>query len=71
VPDDIGALISAISAALDDPAGLRRVAQLVQARVKAEFSLPAMVDGGQRPIAKRLRCENSRNSHNQIFPFVY
>ena len=45
-PDDIGALINAISAALDDPAGLRRVAQLVQARVKAEFSLPAMVDGG-------------------------
>ena len=45
-PDDIGALIDAISAALDDPAGLRRVAQLVQARVKAEFSLPAMVDGG-------------------------
>jgi hypothetical protein len=27
-------------------AGLKRVAQLVKARVHAEFSLPAMVDGG-------------------------
>ena len=45
-PDDIGALIGAISSALDNPAGLRRVAQLVKARVQAEFSLPAMIDGG-------------------------
>jgi glycosyltransferase involved in cell wall biosynthesis len=45
-PDDIGALIHAISATLDNPAGLKRVAQLVQARVRAEFSLAAMVDGG-------------------------
>jgi glycosyltransferase involved in cell wall biosynthesis len=45
-PDDIGALIGAISSALDNPAGLRRVAQMLQARVQAEFSLPAMVDGG-------------------------
>jgi glycosyltransferase involved in cell wall biosynthesis len=45
-PDDIGALINAISGALDDPAGLKRVAQLVKARVRAEFSLSAMVDGG-------------------------
>jgi len=45
-PDDIGALIGAIGAALDNPAGLRRVAQLVKERVQTEFSLPAMVDGG-------------------------
>ena len=45
-PDDIGALINAISTALDDPAGLKRIAQQVKARVQAEFSLPAMVDGG-------------------------
>jgi len=45
-PDDIGALINAISAALDDPAARKRFAQQVKARVQAEFSLPAMVDGG-------------------------
>jgi glycosyltransferase involved in cell wall biosynthesis len=45
-PDDIGALIKAINRALDFPAGLRHVARLVQARVQAEFSLAAMVDGG-------------------------
>jgi glycosyltransferase involved in cell wall biosynthesis len=45
-PDDIGALIGAIGAALDNPKGLARVAQLVKARVQTEFSLPAMVDGG-------------------------
>jgi glycosyltransferase involved in cell wall biosynthesis len=44
--DDIGALIGAIGGALDNPADLRRVAQLVKARVQTEFSLPAMVDGG-------------------------
>jgi glycosyltransferase involved in cell wall biosynthesis len=45
-PDDIGALIGAINRALDFPAGLKQVARSVQARVRAEFSLPAMVDGG-------------------------
>jgi glycosyltransferase involved in cell wall biosynthesis len=45
-PDDIGALVNAISRALDFPAELQKVARLVQARVRAEFSLPAMIDGG-------------------------
>lgn len=45
-PDDIGALINAINRALDYPAELKQVARSVQARVRAEFSLPAMVDGG-------------------------
>jgi glycosyltransferase involved in cell wall biosynthesis len=45
-PDDIGALIGAINRALDFPAGLKQVTRSVQARVRAEFSLPAMVDGG-------------------------
>jgi glycosyltransferase involved in cell wall biosynthesis len=45
-PDDIGALVNAINRALDFPAELKNVARLVQARVQAEFSLPAMVDGG-------------------------
>jgi glycosyltransferase involved in cell wall biosynthesis len=45
-PDDIDALINAITAALDDPATMTCVAQQIKARVRAEFSLPAMVDGG-------------------------
>jgi len=45
-PDDIGALVNAINRALDFPAELKNVARLVQARVQAEFSLRAMVDGG-------------------------
>jgi glycosyltransferase involved in cell wall biosynthesis len=45
-PDDIDALINAITTALDDPATMTCVAQQIKARVRAEFSLPAMVDGG-------------------------
>jgi glycosyltransferase involved in cell wall biosynthesis len=45
-PDDIAALIDAINRALDFPAVLKQIARSVQARVRAEFSLPAMVDGG-------------------------
>ena len=46
-PDkDHSALIGAINRALDFPAGLKQVTRSVQARVRAEFSLPAMVDGG-------------------------
>jgi glycosyltransferase involved in cell wall biosynthesis len=45
-PDDIGALVGAIGAALDGPAQVRRVAQLVKARVHSEFSSTTMVDGG-------------------------
>jgi glycosyltransferase involved in cell wall biosynthesis len=45
-PDDIGALIGAINRALDFPAGLEQATRSVQARVRAEFSLSAMVDCG-------------------------
>jgi glycosyltransferase involved in cell wall biosynthesis len=45
-PDDFGALADALRRALDGPTELRRIAQSVRARVKAEFSLAAMVDGG-------------------------
>jgi glycosyltransferase involved in cell wall biosynthesis len=44
--DNLNALIGAIGAALDDPGTTRRIAQEVQTRVRAEFSLSAMVDGG-------------------------
>jgi glycosyltransferase involved in cell wall biosynthesis len=46
VPDDVHALARAIGAALDTPGQVRRVAQLVKSRVRSEFSLAAMIDGG-------------------------
>ena len=45
-PDEVGALAGAIARALDAPVELRRIAQSVKARVQAEFSLSAMIDGG-------------------------
>jgi len=44
--DDLDALTGAIGAALDAPGKLKRVAQLVRARVRSDFSISAMVDGG-------------------------
>jgi len=45
-PNDAHALAAAIGAALDAPAQIKHVAQVVKARVHSEFSLPAMVEGG-------------------------
>ena len=44
--NDVRALARAIGAALDTPGQIKRVAQLVKSRVRSEFSLAAMVDGG-------------------------
>jgi glycosyltransferase involved in cell wall biosynthesis len=44
--ENVAALAAAITAALDDPEQLRRTAQAVTARVRDEFSVNAMVDGG-------------------------
>jgi glycosyltransferase involved in cell wall biosynthesis len=43
-PDDIAALNSAITAAIDDPDEMQRVAQLLKTRVRSEFSLSTMVE---------------------------
>ncbi len=43
-PDDIAALIGAITAALDDPDEMRSGAQALKARVRNEFSLCTMVE---------------------------
>ena len=43
-PDDIAALIGAITAALDDPQRLRSGAQALMARVRNEFSVRTMVE---------------------------
>jgi glycosyltransferase involved in cell wall biosynthesis len=43
-PDDIGALIGAISAAIDNPQQMESSAQAVMQRVRSEFSLSTMVE---------------------------
>ncbi len=45
-PDNTAALVGAINAALADPGQAQYVAQEVRARVRAEFSLATMVEGG-------------------------
>jgi glycosyltransferase involved in cell wall biosynthesis len=45
-PDDSAALVGAISAALDDPGEIRRVAHAVRTRVHDEFSATTMVERG-------------------------
>jgi glycosyltransferase involved in cell wall biosynthesis len=45
-PDNLTALIDAISKTLDDPEQARRTADTVRARVRDEFSVNAMVEGG-------------------------
>ncbi len=45
-PDDIAALVEAMRGAVTDPGESQRVAQAVRARVRAEFSLATMVEGG-------------------------
>lgn len=44
--DDAAALADAIIAALDEPGRVHRLAQALQARVRREFSVGAMVEGG-------------------------
>ncbi len=43
-PDDIAALIGAITAALDDPGGMQTGAGILKTRIRSEFSLTTMVE---------------------------
>jgi glycosyltransferase involved in cell wall biosynthesis len=45
-PGDAAALAESLGAALADPADLMRSAETIQARVRAHFTIDAMVDGG-------------------------
>jgi glycosyltransferase involved in cell wall biosynthesis len=45
-PDNIEALVTAMRDATTDPSAANRIAQHVRARVRAEFSVDQMVDGG-------------------------
>jgi glycosyltransferase involved in cell wall biosynthesis len=52
--DSVTALADAIAAALDDPEELHQIAQAVTARVRDEFSVNAMVDGGLAAYCEAL-----------------
>jgi glycosyltransferase involved in cell wall biosynthesis len=43
-PDDVNALVSAITEAVDNPAQMQRAAQTLKTRVRSEFSLSTMVE---------------------------
>ena len=45
-PDNVTALVNAIGQSLDDPGQANIVAQKIRARVRGEFSVDTMVDGG-------------------------
>ena len=45
-PDDIAALVAGLRSALIDPGAAHRVADAIRARVRSEFSLGTMVEGG-------------------------
>ncbi len=44
--DDVNALVNAIRQSLDEPGQANAVAQKIRARVRGEFSVDTMVDGG-------------------------
>ncbi len=59
-PDNVDALVDAIGAALDGPAQVDRVAQLVKSRVHRVFSSTAMVDGGIAAYREALAMRRLR-----------
>ncbi len=61
--DDVGALAAAIGAARNDPAQLKRVAQLVKSRVHNVFSSTTMVDGGIAAYREALAMRKLRAVH--------
>jgi glycosyltransferase involved in cell wall biosynthesis len=60
-PDDIAALIGAITAALDNPAGMQADAAVLRSRIRSEFSLTTMVECNlaayREAIATRKRTQ--------------
>ncbi len=62
-PDDIGALVDAIGAAIDVPAQVKRVAQLVKSRVHRVFSSTTMVDGGIGAYREAIAMRKLREIH--------
>lgn len=62
--EDIQALAAAIGGALDEPGHMRRLAQTIKARVRGEFSVGAMVDGGLTAYREALAMQKVAQSHN-------
>ncbi len=59
-PDDAPALAKALGAALADPAQLMRAAETLQARIRAHFTIDAMVDGGVAAYRDALTMQQAR-----------
>jgi glycosyltransferase involved in cell wall biosynthesis len=62
-PDDVGALVGAIGAAIDGPGQLNRAAQLVKSRIHRVFSSTTMVDGGIAAYREALAMRKLRAVH--------
>jgi glycosyltransferase involved in cell wall biosynthesis len=59
-PDDAPALAKALAAALADPAQLMCAAETLQARLRAHFTIDAMVDGGLAAYRDALAMQQAR-----------
>jgi len=70
-PDDLGALIGAITAALSEPEDIRRLAENLRIRVRSEFSLSTMVECNLAAYREAIAARNARSSHNQILKMVH
>jgi glycosyltransferase involved in cell wall biosynthesis len=70
-PDDRDALVRSVGAALDNPAALNATAQAVQQRVRADFSLDAMVDGGLSAYRSALVARSPGSPANQSLKYVH
>jgi glycosyltransferase involved in cell wall biosynthesis len=57
--DDVAALAGAIAAALDNPAELWRVARAINARVREDFSVRAMVEGGLAAYREAIAAQRA------------
>jgi glycosyltransferase involved in cell wall biosynthesis len=62
-PDNVAALVQAITTALDDPAQAHLVARAVNARVRSDFSLHTMVEGGIAAYREAIAMKHSAMKH--------
>ncbi len=58
-PDDLGALIGAITAAITEPADIHRLAETLRTRVRSEFSLSTMVECNLAAYREAIAARNA------------
>ncbi len=58
-PDDLGALIGAITSALTEPEDMRRLADALRMRVRSEFSLSTMVECNLAAYREAIAARNA------------